>query len=115
MPRGNEQDRARAIARRLTASNMNFKAALVEMLVPALPRHRRRRRDRPRRRTAHAGIGTAMLLTPELPGPCIRAITGFTWSKTPGRNDSWLLNDFYYPYGGINSDTIVRAPPTRAG
>jgi len=113
----NEQDRAlRAIARRLTASNMNFKAALVEMLKSPLYRATAAVGVTDLAgRTAHAGIGTAMLLTPELLDRRIRAITGFTWSKTPGRNDSWLLNEFYYPYGGINSDTIVRRATDPSG
>lgn len=113
----NEQDRAlRAIARRFTASNMNFKVALLEMLKSPLYRAVAAVGSNSLAgRTAHAGLGTAMLLTPELLDRRIRAIAGFPWVKTLGRNDSWLLNDFYLPYGGINSDTIVRRATEPSG
>ena len=113
----NEQDRAiRAIARRFTGTNMNFKAALLEMIKSPLYRATGAVGVTDvAGRTAHAGIGTAMLLTPELLDRRIQAITGFAWTKTPGRNDRWLTNEFYYPYGGINSDTIVRRATDPSG
>jgi hypothetical protein len=113
----NEQDRAiRAIARRFTATNMNFKAALLEMIKSPLYRATGAVGVTDAAgRTAHAGIGTAMLLTPELLDRRIQAIAGFAWTKTPGRNDRWLTNEFYYPYGGINSDTIVRRATDPSG
>ena len=113
----NEQDRAiRAIARRFSGSNMNFKAALFEMIKSPLYRATGAVGVTDvAGRTSHAGIGTAMLLTPELLDRRIQAITGFAWTKTPGRNDRWLLNEFYYPYGGINSDTIIRRATDPSG
>jgi hypothetical protein len=66
-------------------------------------------------RAAHAGIGTARLLTPEILDRRIQAIAGFPWTRTLGRTDRWLLNEFYFPYGGINSDTIVRRATDPSG
>jgi hypothetical protein len=68
---------------------------------------------------AHSGIGTAMLATPEQLDRRVRAIAGFPWMRDlnpmrlaqPNGRDNWnhwLRQEFYLPYGGINSDTIVR-------
>lgn len=105
----NEQDRVfRAVARRFVASNMNFKALLLEMLKSPIYRATAAVSVTDEAgRVSHGGIGTARLITPEILDRRVRAIAGFTWSHTLGRTDAWLLSDFYYPYGGINSDTIV--------
>ena len=120
-----EQDRIfRAIARRFTASNMNFKTAVLEMLESPIYRAQAAViPSEPAQREAalaeHAGIGTAMLATPELLDRRVRAIAGFPWmrdlnpmrlSQPDGRDNGnrWLRQEFYLPYGGINSDTIIR-------
>ncbi|MBL8680310.1 MAG: hypothetical protein JNK05_14130 [Myxococcales bacterium] len=122
-----EQDRIlRGVARRFTASNMNFKTALLEMIespiyraeAAVMPRINTDA-DREAALTAHAGLGTAMLTTPELLDRRVQAIAGFPWMRDlnparlampDGRNDGnrWLRQEYYLPFGGINSDTIVR-------
>lgn len=101
-----EQDRVlRAISQRVIASNLNFKTAVSEMIRSPLYRA-----------TAfvggnspeHTGLGTARMLTPEMLDRRIRAIAGFAWVQDATRQNAWLTGDFYLPYGGINSDTIVQ-------
>ncbi len=118
----NEQDRIfRAIARRFVATNMNFKTVVTEMIRSPLYRATNAVvNGDPARMAAHAGLGTAMLLTPELLDRRIRAITGYAWYRdlareAASRNDGWLTNEFYFPYGGINSDTIVKRATDPSG
>ncbi|MFO0561974.1 MAG: DUF1592 domain-containing protein [Polyangiales bacterium] len=120
-----EQDRIfRGIARRFVASNMNFKTAVLELLESPIYRAEAAvmptgENQREAALVAHSGIGTAMLATPEQLDRRVRAIAGFPWmrdlnpmrlAQPDGRDNwnHWLRQEFYLPYGGINSDTIVR-------
>lgn len=118
----NEQDRIfRAIARRFVATRMNFKTVVTEMVKSPLYRATAAVvNGDPARMAAHAGLGTAMLLTPEVLDRRIRAIAGFGWVRDNAReqithSDGWLTNDFYFSYGGINSDTIVKRTTDPSG
>lgn len=112
----NEQDRIfRAIGRRFSAANRNFKEAVLDLLES--PLYRAAGSVGPESAddsVVHQGIGSSRLLTPELLDQRIRAIAGTGWVRDLRREamrpgtDGWLRNDFYFPYGGINSDTIVR-------
>ncbi len=111
----NEQDRIfRAIARRFVATGMNLKTVVTEMVKSPLYRATGAVvNGDPARAASHAGLGTAMLLTPEMLDRRVRAIAGFGWVRDAAREqtthaEGWLVNDFYLPYGGINSDTIVK-------
>lgn len=112
----NEQDRIfRAIANRFTASGMNFKTAVLEMVRSPIYRAVGAvTQGDATRMASHGGIGTARLLTPELLDRKLRAIMGFGWAQDAARdvasngNYGWLTNGLYLPYGGIDSDTIVR-------
>lgn len=112
----NEQDRIfRAIGRRFTAANMNFKEAVLDMLESPLYRAQAFVSTPGSEPTIeHQGIGSSRILTPELLDQRIRAIMGIGWVRDARREamrpgtDGWLRNDFYFPYGGINSDTITR-------
>jgi hypothetical protein len=122
-----EQDRIlRAIARRFTANNMNFKTAVLEMVESPIYRadaavlpETQSAEERERALLPHAGLGTAMLSTPEQLDRKIFAIAGFPWmrdlnpmrlARPDGRDvgNRWLRQEYYLPFGGINSDTIVR-------
>jgi hypothetical protein len=122
-----EQDRIfRAIARRFTATNMNFKTVVLEMLESPLYRASAAvlpqgldATQREAALTTHSGLGTAMLATPELLDRRVQAIAGFPWLQDTSANrlrqpdgqgyaNRWLRQSFYFPYGGINSETIVR-------
>jgi hypothetical protein len=117
----NEQDRVfRAIARRFVATNMNFKTIVTEMVKSPLYRATNVVGITQVAQTAaHAGLGTAMLVSPEILDRRIRAIAGFGWVRNPAndmmRKDGWLVNDFYFSYGGIDSDTIVRRTTDASG
>ncbi len=125
-----EQDRIfRAIARKFVASNMNFKIAVMEMLKSPLYRAigsvmPADLAQREATITSHSGVGSSMMLTPEILDRRVRAIAGFSWVRDPnrlrmpeGRGDDnhWLEREFYLPYGGINSDTIVRRASDPSG
>jgi hypothetical protein len=120
-----EQDRIfRAIARRFTASNMSFKTALLELVESPIYRAEASvmPTDATQREAAlveHQGIGTAMLATPEQLDRRVLAIAGFPWMRDlnpmriaqpdgTGLGNRWLRQEYYLPYGGINSETIVR-------
>ena len=123
-----EQDRIfRAIGRRFVATNMNFKTVLIELIKSPLYRATSivlpanlSAEETATRSAAHSGIGTGQLLSPEQLDAKIRAIAGFGWLRdgTNGimrdyasmgaNNQGLLVHEYYYPYGGINSDTIVR-------
>jgi mono/diheme cytochrome c family protein len=113
----NEQDRIfRAISRRFTADGMNFKTIVAEMVRSPLYRAVGVVGENARANMeSHAGLGTAQLISPEVLDRRIRAIAGFGWVGDVTRNTSWLLGDFYYPYGGINSDTIVKRATDPSG
>jgi hypothetical protein len=102
----NEQDRIfRAIGRRFVATNMNFKTVVVEMLRSPIFRATASVSGLSQ---SHTGVGSAMLLTPEQLERRVRAIAGFPWARDAAHEGGWLRNEFYLPYGGINSDTIVQ-------
>ncbi|MDP3276626.1 MAG: DUF1592 domain-containing protein [Deltaproteobacteria bacterium] len=120
-----EQDRVfRAISRRFLATNMNFKTVVIEMVKSPLYRAIGAvlPEDPAARATtmaSHEGVGAALLASPEQLDRRIRAIAGFGWFRdlnptrlaTPAgtsEDNRWLTREFYLPYGGINSDTIVR-------
>jgi hypothetical protein len=118
----NEQDRIfRAIARRFLAENMNFKVIVLEVIksplyrAVAVPSSVEMNMVADARVVRHAGIGSSRLLTPELLAQRIRAIAGFGWARDARGEQDWLLNDYYFLYGGINSDTIVRRTTDSSG
>jgi hypothetical protein len=125
-----EQDRIfRAIARKFSATNMNFKTVVLEMLKSPLYRATgavlpANAADREAGLTAHSGVGSSMMLTPEILDRRVTAIAGFSWVRDPNRlrmpdgrgpDGHWLNREFYLPYGGINSDTIVRRAADPSG
>jgi mono/diheme cytochrome c family protein len=105
----NQQDRIfRAIGRRFVANNMNFRTVVIEMIKSPIFRAVAGPSTMDAARVASlAGLGTGRLLTPELLTARVRAIAGFRWVRDTTRQDEWLMNDFYLPYGGINSDTVI--------
>lgn len=114
----NEQDRVfRAVGRRFTATGMNFKTAVAELIRSPLYRAVGAVGvDTATARAAHGGVGTAMLLTPEMLDRRIEAIMGFRWTREQNRPETqWLTHEFYFPYGGIDSDTIVRRASDASG
>lgn len=121
-----EQDRVfRAAAQRFSAENLNFKYVVLELVKS--PLYRAINIPLPANATAeqaatqaarHAGLGSSRMLTPEILDRRVRAIAGFDWARDrahPDDSGTWLARDFYYPYGGINSDTIIRRPNDPSG
>ncbi|MEI8254697.1 MAG: DUF1592 domain-containing protein, partial [Deltaproteobacteria bacterium] len=121
-----EQDRVlRSIGQRFVADSLNFKTVVLEVIRS--PLYRATAVTLPADSTAaqsadlearHGGVGTSRMLTPEVLATRIRAIVGFDWARDasqPTTSGSWLLRDFYLPYGGINSDTIIRRPGDPSG
>jgi hypothetical protein len=121
-----EQDRVfRAVAQRFIASNLNFKTVVLELVksplyrAVAIPLPADATPDQIATQMArHAGIGSSAMLTPEVLDRRITAIAGFPWARdrsNPTDGGTWLEHDFYFPYGGINSDTIIRRPTDPSG
>jgi uncharacterized protein DUF1588 len=58
-------------------------------------------------RAALAGVGAGQLLTPEVLERKVKAIVGYSWSKSWNADEPWLRTDFYMPYGGHDSDQVT--------
>jgi hypothetical protein len=114
----NSQDAMfRRIADAFVEQNYNLKVVFAGVVLSPQFRATNTRTDvNDARKAELAGVGTGRLITPEVLGRKVRAVTGIPWGKGVGyAKTDYLSSDYRVLYGGIDSDDVTKRLSTPNG
>ncbi len=109
------QDRTfRQIGEAFTASGMNLKAVVREIVLTPYFRAANADELSTDREVELLGVGTGRFSIPKVLANKIAAVTGLRWARSWDRTD-YLMSDYKILYGGIDSDSVTERLTTPNG